>query len=75
MGAADADYHFICLDVGSCGRELDGSVFAQSAFGRALEDGTLLLLQSEYRDLLYAFVGSEAYPLQPHLMWPYPSKD
>ena len=57
MGVADADHHFICLDVGSCDRGHDGSVFAQCAYGKALENGILLLPQSEYRDLSHVFVG------------------
>ncbi|KAG0700700.1 Protein ALP1-like [Chionoecetes opilio] len=55
MGVADAAYRFIYLDVGSYGREHDGSVFAQSTFGKALEDGTLLLPQSPNGDLPYVF--------------------
>ncbi|KAG0712999.1 Protein ALP1-like [Chionoecetes opilio] len=75
MGVADAAYRFIYLDVGSYGREHDGSVFAQSTFGKALEDGTLLLPQSPNGDLPYVFVGDEAFPLKPQLMRPYPGKN
>ncbi|KAK3883774.1 hypothetical protein Pcinc_011899 [Petrolisthes cinctipes] len=38
MAVADASYRFIFHEVGVYGRENDASVFAQSAFGKALED-------------------------------------
>ena len=39
MAVADASYRFLYIDVGAYGKEHDASVFAQSAFGKALEDG------------------------------------
>lgn len=40
MAVADAPYRFIYLDVGAYGWEHDASIFAQSTFGRELENGT-----------------------------------
>ncbi|KAK3851069.1 hypothetical protein Pcinc_042253 [Petrolisthes cinctipes] len=71
MAVADASYRFIYLDIGAYEKENAVSVFAQSTFGRALEDGSLLLPQSGDGELPYVFVANEAFPLKPQLMTPY----
>ena len=43
MAMCDAHYCFILLDVGDAGRHSDGGVFMNSAFGQAMEAGTLSL--------------------------------
>ncbi|KAK3893361.1 hypothetical protein Pcinc_002795 [Petrolisthes cinctipes] len=75
MAVADVSYKFLYVDVGAYGREHDASIFAQSAFGTALQDGTLQLPQANNGDLPYVFIGDEAFPLKPELMWPYPESN
>ncbi|KAK3889997.1 hypothetical protein Pcinc_006046 [Petrolisthes cinctipes] len=56
MAVADASYKFLYVDLGAYGREHDASIFAQSAFGTALQDGTLQLPQANNGDLPYVFI-------------------
>ncbi|XP_062514075.1 uncharacterized protein LOC134189727 [Corticium candelabrum] len=80
MAVCDAHYRFLIVDVGDSGRHSDGGVLAQSAFGQALESGTLSLPSS--RELPgtatrapYVFVGDEAFPLRTHMLRPYPGRN
>ena len=70
MAVCDDDYRFTYIDVGSCGKEHDSSVFAQSEFGKRLADGSLNL-PSLPADLPFVFVGDEAFPLRPNMMRPF----
>lgn len=74
LAAADADYCFLFVDVGSYGSECDGSIFAQSALGRRLAEDTLALPPPPGDGLNYVFVGDEAFPLKTYLMRPYPGR-
>ena len=75
MAVADASYRFLFIEVGSYGREHDASIFSHSAFGKALQDGTLSLPETGDGELPYVFVGDEAFPLKPQLMRPYPASN
>lgn len=75
MAVADISYRFTFLEIGLYGREHDTSVFAQSAFGTALEDGTLSFPRAPDGCLPYVFIGDEAFPLKPQLMRPYPGNN
>ena len=78
MAVADAGYKFIVVDVGAYGRQSDGSVFANSVFGKMLKRQQLPLPSDEplpgctAPKLLYVFVADEAFPLVENLMRPYP---
>ncbi|XP_038056501.1 protein ALP1-like [Patiria miniata] len=79
MAACDSNYCFTMLDVGSPGRNSDGGVFASSGFGRALEGGCLQLpaprrLPGGEEEVPYVFTADEAFPLQHHIMRPYPGR-
>ena len=81
MAVCDAHYRFLLLDVGAEGRQSDGSVFSRSAFGQALNDGTLHLPPSKpisnsssMVSLPYCFVADEAFPLKMNIMRPYPGR-
>ena len=37
LAVVDADYKFLCVDVGAIGSESDGGVFAKSSLGRMME--------------------------------------
>ena len=67
------------LNIGSFCRQSDGGIFAKSCFGRALAANTLGLTferacGSTVPPLPYVFIGDEAFPLQIHMMRPYPGK-
>jgi hypothetical protein len=77
MAVADAKYQFTLVDVGACGRQADGGVFANSVFGRKLLDGTLEIpsevsqLPESRIECPYVFVGDQAFALKKHLMVPF----
>jgi len=43
MAVADANYRFVMIDVGSYGKDSDGSVLCNTQFYQRLENGTLKL--------------------------------
>ena len=55
----------------------DGGIFSNSAFGRSLEDGTLVLPNpaplpnTSQQAVPHVIVGDEAFPLRNYLMLPY----
>lgn len=69
---------FILIDLGSAGRHSDGGVLANSVFGQALENDSLVLPSPRPLpgtvELPYVFVGDEAFPLRNNMLWPYPGK-
>lgn len=78
MAAADANYKFIFIDVGIQGSVSDGYSFAHSSFGQNLQAGTLNLPEDRAlpgctESLPYVFVADAAFPLQQHIMRPYPA--
>ncbi|KAK7915496.1 hypothetical protein WMY93_011257 [Mugilogobius chulae] len=78
LAVVDARYRFRVIDVGGYGRTSDGGIFASSAFGQALREGTLHLPPdqnlpgADHRGPQpHVFVADEAFPLQQNLMRPY----
>lgn len=71
-------YRFILIDLGGAGRQSDGGTFSSSSFGKALEDGHMILPDpsplagTEEPSLPYVMVGDEAFPLRNYLLRPYP---
>ncbi|XP_074537109.1 uncharacterized protein LOC141798997 [Halichoeres trimaculatus] len=81
LAVVDAQRCFRVIDVGGYGRTSDGGILANSAFGRALRNGTLqlpadrLLPGAEHRGPQpHVFVGDEAFPLRKNLMRPFPGR-
>ena len=81
MAVADEDLRFIMVDIGAYCRNSDGGDFTHSKFGIALTKGDLPLSSSrllpngaDFGLMPYVFVGDEAFPLQEHLMRPYPGR-
>ncbi|XP_041697437.1 uncharacterized protein LOC121534891 [Coregonus clupeaformis] len=75
LALVDANYWFRVIDIGANGRASDGGTLRESAFGRALQDGTLgipppatLPVADHLGPVLYVFVGNKAFPLKPNLM-------
>lgn len=72
----DANYKFICVDVGSYGKQSDGGTFRESALGKALIRGRMQIPGPNYVPegdfrLPYVIIGDEAYPLLVNLLKPY----
>jgi hypothetical protein len=71
----DAEYRFVVVDTGSYWRSSDGGMFAKSAFGMSLENGSLALPNARSLQnvgpLKHVFVAVEAFPLRTYLMRPH----
>ena len=89
MAFVDHDYKFIFADVGCQGRISDGGVYRNSSFCSRLCKGELNLplprplpqstdptwvLFQEDEPVPFIFVGDNAFPLNEHVMKPYPEK-
>lgn len=77
MCVADAKRKIIMVDIGSMGRFSDGGIFAESEFGKRLQNNALNLPQAESltengERVPFVFIGDEAFPLSYNLMRPYP---
>uniref|UniRef100_A0A8C5QP12 DDE Tnp4 domain-containing protein n=1 Tax=Leptobrachium leishanense TaxID=445787 RepID=A0A8C5QP12_9ANUR len=76
LAVADAKYNFVCVDVGSYGKDSDSTLFRNSTLWNAIESGTLHIprpapLPGTDVGVPYAFVGDEAFRLSTHLLRPY----
>ena len=79
LAVCDVRYCFTLLDIGNFGRHCDGGVLANSAFGQAMEQGSLSLpspepLAGQQSPVPYFFVGDSAFPLKTYILRPYPGK-
>ncbi|XP_071335847.1 uncharacterized protein [Trachinotus anak] len=78
--AVDADYKFLYISVGAQGEDSDASLFEDSDFRRALDEGLLHLPPAEplpNSDIKfpYVFIGDAVYPLRSDLLTPFSSED
>ncbi|XP_067643829.1 uncharacterized protein [Eurosta solidaginis] len=75
LALVDANYRFVFIDVGTNGRANDAGVFHRSCLKDILEKEENLpkdSLVGRGRNLPYVIVGDDAFPLQKHIMKPYP---
>ncbi|XP_047140903.1 uncharacterized protein LOC124815975 [Hydra vulgaris] len=77
LAVCNAKYQFSLLDIGNSGRQSDGSVYANSQLGYAIENDLLDIPQAckvngTETILPYVFVGDNAFGLKPQMMKPYP---
>lgn len=77
LAVVDADYSFIYVDIGCQGRISDGGVFKNSNFFSKLSEGDLNIpddnaLPGRRTPVPFVFVADDAFPLQDHVMKPYP---
>lgn len=79
QGVADANYKFVCIDVGGYGKQSDGGTFASSTLWQQLENGFLLpedkKLPNSEVELPCVLLGDDAYPLKSYLMKPYSKRN
>ena len=82
MALVDAHYKFIYVDIGAYGKQSDAGIFAHSKLGTALKAPQSLNLPADsvldcaadLGPIPYVVVGDEAFPLQTHIMRPYPGR-
>jgi len=78
LAACDHEYKFTIVDCGAYGSASDGGIFAQSEFGKCLNNNNLNIpiencnLPQSNVELPYYFVADEAFPLSKRIMRPYP---
>ncbi|GFO40814.1 protein alp1-like [Plakobranchus ocellatus] len=79
LAMVDADYRFSYVNIGSYGKQSDGGIFSACSLGKALGINALNLPQDSSIDganalgpMPYVIVADEAFPLQRHVMRPYP---
>jgi len=77
MALVDTNYKFITVDVGFYKKNSDGSIFANSCFGKALEIDKFNVpkernLPRTQCPVPYVIVGEEAFPLKTYLLRPCP---
>lgn len=75
LALVDAEYKFIAIDVGSYGRNSDGSIFSKSNFGKKLETNNFSLppatpLTENGEPQPHVIVGDGAFPLKTYLLRP-----
>ena len=80
MAVCDSKYRFTLVDIGDFGSQNDGSVFANSFLGYAIESGILnnpqdMMFPNSLRKLPVVFVGDDAFGLKPNMMKPYPFRN
>lgn len=76
MSAANAEYEFAFVDIGTKGRFSDVYTFRQSNFGQKLLAFELSILEpaaisEDGEKMPFVFVGDEAFPLMKNLICPY----
>ncbi|XP_030760537.1 protein ALP1-like [Sitophilus oryzae] len=76
FGVVDANYCFIFVNAGCQGRISDGGVFANTTLKSLIAKNDLNLpeaspLPGRSNPVPYAFIGDDAFTLQPHLLKPY----
>ena len=80
MAICNARYQFTVVDIGDSGRQSDGSVYANSNLGYAIENKQVKLsgeirLRNSQRILPHVFVGDDTFGLKLHMMKTYPSQN
>lgn len=75
QAVADANYKFLCVDVGGYGKQSDGGTFISSTLRQQLETGFFLPDSKKLPNtdvvLPHVLLGDDAYPLKTYLMKPY----
>lgn len=80
MALVDAHNRFVVIDVGAYGSSSDGGIFKQTALSKHMSEGTLGIpndskIEGTNTVVPFVFVADEAFPLETHLMRPFPRRD
>jgi hypothetical protein len=74
MAAADADYRFVYVDIGSYGKDCESTIFKHSSLWTSIMENAEnipseeSLRGTETPKIPYFFIGDEAFPLHEHLL-------
>lgn len=77
FAVADANYYLNYIEVGSCGRESDSTIFENSKLNKMLQDGKACIPNGRplpgtvSPPMPYMFLGDEAFSLSEHIMRPF----
>jgi hypothetical protein len=77
LGAADAEYRFVYVDIGTEGGSNDAGIYNRSTLKAALEAGHLHFPEVDRDDPLqvpFHFLGDDAFSLNETMMKPFPNK-
>ena len=79
LAVCDANCCFTLIDIGNAGKQSDGGVLNNSAFGKAMENQQLFLPEDSSVEGIpcpvpYLFVGVAAFPLKTCMLRPYPGR-
>lgn len=77
LALVDAEYNFLYVNIGCQGRISDGGVFANTKFRKKINDCSLNIpndssLPGRNKPVPYVFVTDDAFPLEKHLLKPFP---
>lgn len=80
QAVADANYKFICIEVGGYGKQSDGGTFRHSSLFHLMESRQLHIPQDTVLPTTdisapYVFVADDAYPLLNNLLKPYKGRN
>ena len=81
MALVGANYKFLYIDVGSCGKNSDGGIFQNCSLNEGIQNNSLNIpppscLQKavDLGEFPYVIVADEAFPLDTNIMRPFPGK-
>lgn len=79
MAVVDAKYRFLTVDIGAYGSNSDGGIFKSTAFGKAVENGSVAFPKDQFlpgsqTKVGHVLLGDEAFQLLPNFLRPYPQK-
>ena len=77
LAVCDSKYNFLLVDIGDAGRQSDGSVYANSDLGFAIDNGLLTLpspkrIGKSKEMYPFVFLADDAFGLKTSLITPYP---
>lgn len=76
LAVVDAQYKFVCIDVGAYGKEGDSNIFNKSSMFTLINNDEFMPEEKPLPDsdtpLPYVIVGDEAFKLSRHVLRPYP---
>lgn len=87
QGVVDANYSFLCVDIGAYGTNSDGGTFQNTDFGSAVIEDSLLVPDEAHLPIInqkakkvqneklpFVFIADDAYPLRENLLKPFPQR-